>query len=176
MKGFSMCVTGSGTVRGFQHSHVKTMCWVNVGLWPPVSPFIQFTFMFTWFAWINMFDSQTCVNCLQILNKVQILQNSREYWWVPLLFTFEDWICEVKWWLINRGLTACVTVSHLHAADINRQHCGEEKHLQEEVGHQPDNSKQTELLRDRNQWKDQSSKQAEHMAAILNKHNLWHHS
>lgn len=38
--------------------------------------------------------------------------------------------------------------SHLHAADINRQHGGEEEHLQEEVGHQPHDGEQTELLRD----------------------------
>lgn len=36
--------------------------------------------------------------------------------------------------------------SHLHAADVNRKYCGEEKHLQEEVGHEPNNSKQTEFL------------------------------
>lgn len=36
--------------------------------------------------------------------------------------------------------------SHLHASDVDRQHCCEEEHLQEEVRHQPHNSEQTELL------------------------------
>lgn len=36
--------------------------------------------------------------------------------------------------------------SHLHAPNVYRQHCCEEEHLQEEVRHQPDYSKQTELL------------------------------
>lgn len=37
--------------------------------------------------------------------------------------------------------------SHLHAADVYGENGGEEKHLQEEVGHQADDSKQTELLK-----------------------------
>lgn len=36
--------------------------------------------------------------------------------------------------------------AHLHAADVNRQNRCEEKHLQEEVGHQSHDSEQTELL------------------------------
>lgn len=40
----------------------------------------------------------------------------------------------------------CVSGSHLHAADVNRQHSGEEKHLEEEIRHQTDHSEQTELL------------------------------
>lgn len=59
--------------------------------------------------------------------------------------------------------------SHLHAADVNRQYCGEEKHLQEEVRHQPHNSKQTELLRYRETRRGI-------MAAFLTvtTYNLWH--
>lgn len=41
--------------------------------------------------------------------------------------------------------------SHLHAADVNRQHSGEEKHLEEEIGHQTDHSEQTELLHKKKQ-------------------------
>lgn len=36
--------------------------------------------------------------------------------------------------------------SHLHPADVNRQHGGEEKHLKEEIRDQTDHSEQTELL------------------------------
>lgn len=36
--------------------------------------------------------------------------------------------------------------SHLHATDIDGEDCGEEEHLQKEIGHQANHSKQTELL------------------------------
>lgn len=36
---------------------------------------------------------------------------------------------------------------HLHPPDVDGKNRGEEKHLQEEVGHQPHDSKQTELLK-----------------------------
>lgn len=40
---------------------------------------------------------------------------------------------------------------HLHASDVDREHCGEEEHLQEEVRHQPHHRKQTELLQHKTQ-------------------------
>lgn len=39
-----------------------------------------------------------------------------------------------------------ISKAHLHAADVNRQNRCEEKHLEEEVGHQSHDGKQTELL------------------------------
>lgn len=36
--------------------------------------------------------------------------------------------------------------THLHAADVDREHSGEEEHLQEEIGDETHHSKQTELL------------------------------
>lgn len=39
-----------------------------------------------------------------------------------------------------------ISKAHLHAADVNRQNRCEEKHLQEEVGHQSHDGEQTELL------------------------------
>lgn len=35
---------------------------------------------------------------------------------------------------------------HLHAADVNGEHGGEEEHLQEEIGDETHHSEQTELL------------------------------
>lgn len=40
--------------------------------------------------------------------------------------------------------------AHLHPPDVDGKNRGEEKHLQEEVGHQPHDSKQTELLKTKN--------------------------
>lgn len=37
--------------------------------------------------------------------------------------------------------------SYLHSSNVYRQYCGEKEHLQEEIGHQAHDSKQTELLK-----------------------------
>lgn len=59
-------------------------------------------------------------------------------------YTVFGWFMHMSW-SCERNVP-CVGVSHLHAADVNRQHSGEEKHLKEEIGHQTHHSKQTELL------------------------------